>query len=118
MNRYIWGKVEPFGIDGFDKLVLPFAFPVFKLLLAGDGLLDIREGLEIDQFVAVVFPGKNADGNGTPRRAFPQSPPQVCRSSRAAYCEAAVQLERRCRIRSGMTGRNYFFDFLRRREEM
>lgn len=60
MNRYIWGKVEPFGIDGFDKLVLPFAFPVFKLLLAGDGLLDIREGLEIDQFVAVVFPGKNA----------------------------------------------------------
>lgn len=36
------------------------------------------------------------DGNGTPRRAFPQSPPQVCRSSRAAYCEAAVRLERRC----------------------
>ena len=33
-------------------------------------------------------------GNGTPRRAIPQSPPQVCRSSRAAYCEAAVQLVR------------------------
>ena len=44
-------------------------------------------------------------GNGTPRRAFSQSPPQVCRCSRAAYCEAAVQLDERCRIKFSMTGK-------------
>lgn len=54
----LWGEVAPGGVDRGDEIVLPGALEMFELLLAGDCLLNIGKGLEIDKFGAIVFVGE------------------------------------------------------------
>ena len=54
----LWGKVSPGWIERVDQIILPGALEVFELLLPGDCLLNVRKGLEVDKFGAIVFVGE------------------------------------------------------------
>ena len=53
------GQILPLWIYGIYKLILPFSFEVLQLFFSSDCLFNRRKLLEVYQFVAVVFRGKD-----------------------------------------------------------
>ncbi len=55
IERNVGRHIAPLWINCFDKRILPSPFEVFKLFFAGDGLLNVRKCLEVNEFLAVVL---------------------------------------------------------------
>jgi len=51
----VGAEVAPGGVGPFDQKDFFLAAPAFKLLFAGDGVANVGEGLEVDEFGRVVL---------------------------------------------------------------
>jgi hypothetical protein len=55
----VFAEIFPFRIDQFHKSVFLFPPPAFYFFFSGNCVGNVFEGLEIDQPMAFVFPGKS-----------------------------------------------------------